>query len=188
MMLTVKRLSPFAMFISIAASSPSSFAQKAHVDKQVNISFFSEAPLENIDAHTKSAVGVIDMNTGAVFFKVPIKTFTFKKALMQEHFNENYMESDKYPHATLKGQIINLPDPNKDGTYSVTVEGDLTIHGVTQKRQIPGTLVIKGNELQVTSEFDVRLADHNITIPKLVIKNIAEVVQVKVSSTLVPSP
>ncbi|MCS6992160.1 MAG: YceI family protein [Chitinophagales bacterium] len=163
-------------------------AQKTFLDKQVSISFFSEAPLENIDAHTQSAVGVIDLATGAVFFKVPIKTFKFKKALMQEHFNENYMESDKYPYATFKGKILNLPDPLQDGSYDVTVEGELTIHGVAQKRQIPGTLTLKDNTLQVNSEFDVRVADHNIKIPTIVVKNIAEVVQVKVSSTLTPAP
>lgn len=173
--------------VLVCVTAYPALSQKAHLDKQAQISFFSEAPLENIDAHSKSAVGIIDISNGAVFFKVPIKSFSFKKALMQEHFNENYMESDKYPHATLKGQIKEFPDLKKEGTYNVVVEGDLTIHGVTQKRSIPGTIRVQGDTLTVTSEFDVRLADHNIKIPTLVIKNIAEVVQVKVNSTLLPS-
>ena len=102
---------------------------------------------------------------------------------MQEHFNENYMESDKYPKASFKGNITDLSkiDFTKDGKYGVNVSGDLTMHGVTKKVSAPGTVSVKSGKVAAESKFNLRLADYNISIPALVKDNIAEVIEITVS-------
>ncbi len=117
-----------------------------------------------------------------IFFKVEIQSFQFKKSLMQEHFNEDYMESDKYPFAEFRGKLVSAPDLTKDGTYPVTVAGTLNIHNVPKEYQVPGSLIVRGGRVTATADFKVRLADHHIKIPRLLVKNIAEVVDVKVSA------
>jgi len=163
-------------------------AQDVYLDTKGTISFFSSTPVEDIDAVSNQAVDAMNIKTGDVYFKVKMETFTFKKALMEEHFNENYIESDKYPYGSFKGKIDQSIDFTKDGTYSVTVTGDFTIHGVTKHRTIPGTIVVKGQSVEVTSTFEVKVADHNIKIPTIVIEHIAESVQAKVHSVLTPAP
>lgn len=105
---------------------------------------------------------------------------------MQEHFNENYMESDKYPNATFKGKLSDKIDPSKDGDYTVTVTGELEVHGVKQPRTITGTIKVLNRQISINSEFNVLCKDHQITIPKLVFKNIAESIQVTVSGNFNP--
>ena len=174
-------------FLLFAAFFFSASAQDVYLDTKGTISFFSETPVEDIDATSKQAVCAINVKTKDVFFKVRMESLTFKKALMQEHFNENYMESDQYPFATFKGKIDQDIDLTKDGTYQVTVTGALTIHGVAQDRTIPGTILVKGQSLDVSSTFDVKVADHKIRIPTIVSAQIAESVNVKVNSVLVPA-
>jgi hypothetical protein len=163
-------------------------AQPIFVGTTDTVTFFSTTPVANIDARSTQAVGAINQSTRDVFFKVPMKTFVFKKALMQEHFNENYVESDKFPNATFKGKIVEEVDLTKDGTYPVTVSGEFTVHGVAKPRTIPGTVAVKGNNMYVKTSFDVKLADHNIAIPTIVSQEIAETVNVKVSGMLTASP
>lgn len=150
--------------------------------RNAKLSFFSEAPIENISAESNSGVSALDLSTKYVYFKVPMRSFVFKKSLMQEHFNENYMESSKYPNAEFNGKIIDPVDLSKDGTYPVEVQGDLNIHGVTKSYKVKAELKVKGGEISANSSFPVKLADHDIKIPRLVIKNIAEIVQVTVAS------
>lgn len=161
-------------------------AQDVYVSRDAGISFFSSAPIEDIQAKTNKAVSAINITTGSIYFKVPIKTFQFEKDLMQEHFNSDYLESDKFPFAEFKGKINAPINPAVDSTYDVTVAGQLTIHGVTKDYTTPGTLVISNGKLTATSTFNVRLVDHKISIPRLLIKNIAEVVQVKVNASYSP--
>lgn len=161
-------------------------AQSIYISKDARVSFFSSAPIENIEANTNQAVSAINMNTGSVFFKVPIKSFQFERDLMQEHFNSDYLESDKYPYAEFQGKINPIPSIAKDGTYPVIVAGQLTIHGVTKPYQEPGTIKIKNGQIIAISSFKVKLADHNIKIPRLLLKNIAEVVDVKVNAAYQP--
>src|SRR5436190_22377280 len=119
-------------------------AQDKFFTKTGKISFYSKAIIENIEAHNRSVTCVIDTKTGLVQFSVPIKGFEFEKALMQEHFNENYLESDKYPKSTFRGKILNMDKANytKKGTYPVEVEGDLFIHGVTKHVKQKGTITV----------------------------------------------
>lgn len=150
--------------------------------KDAFISFFSSAPIEDIAAQTNKAVSAINMKTGDIFFKVPMRTFQFKRALMQEHFNSDYLQTDKFPFATFNGKIENFTPPSGDGTYPVTVDGQMTIRGVTKEYKIPGTLEVRNGQVTATAAFDVRLADHHVPIPKIVYKNIAEVLAIKVKA------
>lgn len=161
-------------------------AQDVHSCRNATLSFFSSAPMEDIDAKTSQGVSAINTKTKAVYFKVPINTFQFKKKLMQEHFNENYLESEKYPHAEFKGNIVDNVDFSKDGSYPVTVEGSLNIHGVSKNYREKGTITVKGGRINAAAKFNVRVADHKIKIPTLVIKNIAEVVEVSVNADYQP--
>jgi hypothetical protein len=162
-----------------------SFSQ-VYMAKTCEVTFFSEAPMENIEAKNTSARPILNTATNDIAVRIPINGFVFEKPLMQEHFNENYMESSKYPNATFKGKINETIDYTKDGTHKVTSTGKLDIHGVEKDRTLDGTLTIKGGVITLASQFNVKLADHKIEIPSLVGNKIAEVVLVKLNSQLEP--
>ncbi len=149
----------------------------------VKTTLFSEAPLENIEATSAAGVSIIDMATGEVMVSLPVKSFQFKKGLMQEHFNENYMESDKFPRATFKGIIAAPLPPLKDGDYPISVSGELDVHGVKQSRTVKGTLTVRGQAVSVVTSFDVQCKDHGIKIPTMVFKNIAETIRITASAS-----
>ncbi|HRY32344.1 MAG TPA: YceI family protein [Bacteroidales bacterium] len=169
----------------VLAFSYQAAAQK-YITKNGKISFFSSTPIENIEAHNKQVNSALDATTGEFVFKVLMKSFAFEKALMQEHFNENYVESDKFPNATFNGKIVNLSEINfsKAGVYPVTIQGDLTIHGVTKKINEKGTVEVKDGKVNGKAKFYVKPADYNISIPKTVMKNIAESIEVTVDVML----
>ena len=160
--------------------------QDIYVSKNAKISLYSSAPIEDIKASTSSGGSVYDPASGELEFSVNIKSFTFEKELMQEHFNSDYLESDKFPKATFKGKIQEHVDVTKDGSFPITVTGDLTVHGVTQKRTLTGSFNVKGGVVTMTSEFMVKCADHQIKIPKIVFHNIAESIKINVSATYAP--
>ncbi len=173
------------LFIGIISLS-SANAQK-YMTKTGHIKFYSETPIETIEADNNQVNAALDSQTGDFVFKVLIKSFQFEKALMQEHFNENYMESDKFPNSTFQGKVTNLSDVNfaKEGSYDVTIEGDLTIHGVTKKISEKGTFTVKaGDKIEGKSKFNVKPADYDIKIPGAVVKNIAETLEVTVNIEL----
>jgi hypothetical protein len=145
------------------------------------VHFFSATAMENIDATTNSAICVLNTKTKKVFCKIKQSGFTFKDKLMQEHFNENYMESDKFPYAQLDMVIVEDLDFTKDGTYDITLKGTIEMHGVKKDREIKGKLTIKnGQPVSATAGFMVKLADHDIKIPSIVGANIAEDVKTNV--------
>ncbi|MFT3885120.1 MAG: YceI family protein [Flavobacteriales bacterium] len=159
-------------------------AQERFSTRNGEVSFFSSTPMENIEAVNHKATSVLDATSGAIEFSVLIKAFEFEKALMQEHFNENYMESNTYPKATFKGRItgISAQDIRMPGQYPVTVEGDLTMHGVTKHVTAPGIINVEPTAaVKATSTFNVKPADYNIKIPAMVRGKIAEEIQVKVA-------
>jgi len=158
------------------------------LSREVVISFFSEAPLEDIKSESKEGVSAIDTSSNKVYFKVPIRSFEFEKSLMQEHFNENYLESSKYPNAEFNGTIKEPVDLSRDGTYPVTVQGDLTIHNVRKSYTVKGEMKVRGGEITAHAVFPVHVADHQIKVPRLVIKNIAEIVEVTINATYRPDP
>lgn len=160
-------------------------AQK-YMTKSGTIKFFSDTPMEKIQGINRQVNSALDFVNGNFVFKVLIQGFEFEKALMQEHFNENYMESDKFQNSTFSGKITNIKDVNqaKDGVYKVVTEGDLTMHGVTNKVKINGTLEVKGGKILGKATFNVAPKDYNITIPSAVIKNISSTIQVDVDISL----
>lgn len=160
-------------------------AQK-FVCKNGDVSFFSKTPVEDIDANTKVAMILLDTSTGKVNTKMLIKLFMFKNRLMQDHFNENYMESDKYPYAILDAKIMEPVPYYKDGSYNVTLEGFMEIHGVKKPVKINGVINVKGGVISSKSEFMVKLKDYKIDIPKIVVKSIAEEVKVTVNAVFEP--
>ena len=160
-------------------------AQK-YMTKGGTIRFSSDTPMEKIEAVNRQVNCALDFTTGNFVFKVLIRGFEFEKALMQEHFNENYMESEKFPNSTFNGKITNIKDVNlaKDGVYKVVAEGDLFMHGITNKVKVNGTLEVKTGKVLGVATFNVAPKEYNITIPAAVIKNISEAIKVDVNITL----
>jgi hypothetical protein len=171
------------MFLSVLA-----IAQDKFFTKSGKISFVSKGNIETITAKHKSVTCVLDSKSGAIQFAVLMKGFEFPKALMQEHFNENYVESDKYPKADFKGQITNNSEVNyaQDGVYNAKVKGTLTIHGVSKETEIPGKITVKGGKPQLNTEFNILLSDYNIKIPAVVKENISNTVTITTDCGLEP--
>lgn len=155
---------------------------QVYLSPQGKVHFHSYAPIEDIDAVSSEGECLINGAGNKVTAKVTIKSFVFPKALMQEHFNENYLESEKFPYATLETTIKEPINLKKDGSYKVTLKGTFEIHGVKRACEIPGTLVIKnGQPYSATAAFDIKLVDYNIKVPTAVVMKIAEVIKVDVS-------
>ncbi|HLN54456.1 MAG TPA: YceI family protein [Bacteroidales bacterium] len=174
-------------FLLIILAAPVN-AQR-YMTKTGHISIYSHTPIEDIKADNNQAASVMDLSTGEIVFQVLIKSFKFEKALMEEHFNENYMESDKYPKSTFRGNITD-PSPStlsKEGKYDVTIEGDLNIHNVTKKITAKGTMEVGNGTLTAFSKFDIIPADYNIQIPAVVRDNIAKVIEVTVDIRYSPA-
>jgi YceI-like domain len=163
-------------------------AQK-YISKTGHIWFFSHTPVEDIEAHNHQVASTLNVSNGEIAFGMLIKGFEFKKALMQEHFNENYMESDKIPKANFKGKITNLSniDFKKDGTYATEVSGDLTIHGVTKPITTKGTIDVKDGKVTAKAKFIVSPKDYDIKIPSVVEKNIAREIEVNIDTSYSPT-
>lgn len=163
-------------------------AQDKYFTKTGRIEFSSKAPLEDIEAKNKTVAAILDTKSGALQFSVLMKGFEFPKALMQEHFNENYVESDKYPKAEFKGSITNNATINytTDGTYPAQVGGKLTIHGVTRDIKTTGTIKVEGGKIDANSVFSVLVSDYDIKIPSVVKDKISKTIKVTVDCRLEP--
>ena len=157
-----------------------------YVGEKCKITFFSETKLENIDATNSVTKPVFKAETGDFAIKAQLNAFVFKSAFMQEHYNENYVESEKFPFATFKGKVKETIDYSKDGTHNVTMVGTLDMHGVELPRTITGTVTVKGGVITMDSKFDVKVADYKIKVPSLYVEKIAESVQVTFHTEMVP--
>ena len=162
----MKRIFLLAFFLNIVFAVN---GQK-YMTKNGFIGFYSHTPMEDIKADNNQVVGVLDISTGEMVFQALIKSFHFNRALMEEHFNENYMESEKFPKSLFKGKITNLAsvDFSKTGTYDVTVEGDLTIRDVKNKISTKGTIEVVNGDINANSKFNIVPEDYKITIPGVV--------------------
>ena len=160
------------------------FAQ-IYMAKSCEVSFFSSSPLEDIEAINKAAKPLVNTGTNDVQIKLVNTAFIFEKPLMQEHFNENYMESEKYPSTIFKGKINEKIDWKKDGENKVTVTGKMLMHGVEKEITFDGLVTIKGEEIIMAAKFKVHVADYKIKVPSLYVQNIAEDVDVKINAILV---
>lgn len=141
---------------------------------------------EKIEAINNEVANILDAKTGDIVFQVLIKSFKFERELMREHFNENYMESDKFPKAEFKGAIANIGEVNfsKDATYNVKVAGKLTIHGITNDVSVPGALTVKGNTVSAKAKFTVVLKDYKIEVPSLVADKLNTEATISLESSL----
>jgi polyisoprenoid-binding protein YceI len=167
-----------------------SMAQVKLTTRTGSISFYSVAPMENIEAHSHSAASVINKETGEFEIGVVVKSFAFEKALMQEHFNENYLETHKFPRSTFRGRINDLEkvDFNRHGQYGVTVSGQLVIHGETRTVTTPAIISVKPEGVAASAMFSVLLSDYKIRIPALVRDKISNDVKIVVNLTYDFSP
>ena len=183
---------PFSLFLAVLwlLSLSAAHAQTRYLTKTGQVSFFSATPIEDIDARNQQVAAVLDLGTGQLAFSLPVKGFVFKRTLMQEHFNESYLESDKYPKATFTGRFAGLDAATLalPGPHAVQVAGDLTLHGVTRRILVPASLELKGGQLVAAATFIVASADYGIEIPLLVRDNIAKTVTVRVDLTCAPVP
>jgi hypothetical protein len=180
----MKRLFLLVFFLNIVIALN---AQK-YMTKNGFIGFYSHTPMEDIKADNNQVVGALDISTGEMVFQALIKSFHFDRALMEEHFNENYMESDKFPKSVFKGKITNLAsvDFSKNGTYEVTVEGDLTIHDVTNKISTKGTVEVVSGGINANSKFKIVPEDYKINIPGVVRDKFDKTMEVTVTMKYAP--
>lgn len=159
-----------------------------YMTKNGYIGFLSDTPLEVIKGDNNQVASVLDIATGELVFQVLMKSFHFDRALLEEHFNENYAESDEFPKSSFSGKITNLAaiDLTKTGKYEVTVDGDLTLHGVTKKITSKGTLEVVEGGINASSKFSVVPEDYKIEIPNLVRSNIAKNIEITVTMKYTP--
>jgi len=180
----MKRLTILFFLLSLVLSAN---AQK-YMTKNGFIGFYSHTPMEDIKADNNQVAGVLDTSTGEMVFQALIKSFHFERALMEEHFNENYMESEKFPKSSFKGKITNLSAVNfsKNGTYDVTVEGDLTIRDATNKISTKGTIEVMTGGINANSKFNIVPEDYKIKIPGVVREKIDKNLEVTVIMKYTP--
>ncbi|MBC6365227.1 YceI family protein [Algoriphagus sp. AK58] len=180
-MKSILTLSALLFFLHVGEAG----AQTLYGTSSGEVSFFSDTPLETIEAVNKKSGAIINTTSQEIAVQMKITDFVFPNKLMQEHFNENYMESEKYPTASFKGKIKEQVDLSKAGTYPVTAEGSLSIHGVTKPVTVKGTIISSGNDLKLDFKFQVKPEEYKIEVPSLVITKIAELIDVSGKMTLV---
>lgn len=153
-----------------------------------NVYFTSIAPLETIESYNRQVLSIFEPSSGKMAFKVLIKSFVFDKAAMQEHFNKNYLHSDKFPTASFNGTIKNIDAYNfsKPGSYKVEVLGNLSIHGISKELLAIGLVIVKDSSITLQCNFPVNLTDFDVKIPANFVNNIAKTVQVRVDCELFP--
>ena len=179
----------FVLFALVAMTATVSAQQGAKYftrDGKVKFDATSANSPEKIEALSKTATCVLDVQSGNMQWAVLLKGFKFEKALMEEHFNENYVESNKYPKATFNGRITNLSEVNfaKDGTYNAVVTGQMTLHGVTKEITTNGAITVSGGKVNVNAGFTLTLADYNIDVPSLVSDKLAKEAKILIDTAL----
>lgn len=157
-----------------------------YMGKTCTTHFFSKTSMKDIEAKSNTAKPVLDAVSGSFQMRLQNTSFKFESSFMEEHFNENYMESEKYPYATFKGKINEKVDYTKDGENKVTCTGTMEMHGTTQQITTTGTLTVKGNQITVISKFKIKPADYKIKVPSLYVKEIAEEIDVDINAVLEP--
>lgn len=161
-----------------------SAAQKYTVENS-SVVFFSSSALENIKGTNSKSASIFNVATSEIAFSIPIGDFEFDRSLMKEHFNEKYLETEKYPKAKFQG-LINGFDPTKSGSQMITASGKLTMHGISKEVAIPAVMELRNNKIETGAKFIVKLADYQISIPQLMWQNIAEQVEVTLAFTYKP--
>lgn len=173
----------FTLLLCLAV--PLSTTGQKYISEKSTITFFSKATIEDIAARNEKGMGMFDLTTSEVAFSIPIKDFIFEKALMQEHFNEKYLETEKFPKASFQGKITGFTG-DESGPQPARAIGKLTIHGVTRDVDVPGTFEKRGNQILLNAKFMVILEEYNVKRPQVLWKNIAESVEVTIDFILKP--
>jgi hypothetical protein len=173
-------------FIALAMIGHTTAYSQFYSTRTGFIGFYSKTPLEDIKAENNQVYAVIDAGKKNIAFTLLVKGFIFAKELMQEHFNENYVESDKYPKASFSGSYTGEVHLDKDGVYPVTIKGGLTLHNVTKQIEVPATMEVKGGKLLGKSDFMLKPEDFNMTIPSVVRDKISKEVTVHIRVECTP--
>lgn len=176
------------MILAVILFSYTINAQEKFYTKTGKVSFFSTTTMENISAINKTVVCLMNTKTGDLQFAVLMKGFEFKKALMQEDFNRDYVESTQFPKSEFKGLVTNNAAVNYavNGKYNAEVKGKLTLHGVTKDISVNGTITIKDGKASLNSVFSILIADYNVSIPKMYVDNISKSIRITVECVLEP--
>jgi len=174
--------------VLLPAASQAQQKDRLIVTQRGQTEFFSKAagPAQDIQAIDKTGKVSLNLTNGDIRVEIQMKNFTLPKSLMQKHYNERYMQTDRYPEATFTGKIRNWNQTNSDTVNKVIAYGNFTVHGVTHKREIQGILTKKGSKYLLDATFEVKLADHNIEIPVLFFTKITEAVKVTARYELAP--
>ena len=171
----------------LLVASIGAFGQGKFIAKNAYISFYSSTPMEDILGESNEAVTILNGETGEIGFQALMTTFHFKRALMEEHFNENYMESTKFPKAKFNGKIEAFnKDMLKAPLANIKITGQLNVHGVEKTITVPGTLGLENGKLVATSKFKVTPEDFGISIPSLVRDKIGKEMDVTVKAEYLP--
>jgi hypothetical protein len=171
----------FSVLFCLAVMRPASAYSQLYTTRSGFIGFYSKTALEDIRGENNQVYAVIDAGKKNLAFAALLKGFIFPKELMQGHFNENYVESDKYPKAVFSGAYVGEVPLDKDGVYKVSVKGSLTLHNVTRTIETPATLEVKAGHLLGVAEFKLKPEDFNIGIPSVVRDKIDKEIMVKVN-------
>lgn len=174
-----------SLIVILLISCSLSYSQN-YICRNGYIRFFSTTPMEDIEGISKESISVLNTSTNDIVFKVTITSFKFNSSLMQDHFNENYMESEKYPTSIFKGKINEKIDWSKDGTYNISATGTMNCHGVDKTIVEKGTLIISKGIITIKTSFKIKLEDYKIKIPEIVFNKIAESVDVSTNFIYTP--
>ncbi|HTE29449.1 MAG TPA: YceI family protein [Chryseolinea sp.] len=180
-----KLLRSTSIFLFVLGATGSLNAQQRFFAEKSTVVFFSDGVIEDISAKSEKVTSIFDAVDGEIAYLMSIKDFQFVNKLMQVHFNEKYMETDKFPKSSFQGKISGF-NFVAGGKQQVTATGKLTIHGVSKNIEVPGTIEVDGSKLVVKSKFIIKLLDYNIKVPQIVWQNIAQ--QVEVSLDFVYRP
>ena len=176
------------LFLLALMILPGMVSAQKYMTKTGYIGFFGQTPLEDIKADNNQVVSILDTSSGELVFQILMRSFHFERSLMEEHFNENYIESEKYPKSVFKGKITNFSDINfsKSGTYNAIVEGEMNIHGVAKPFSAKGSIEIKKGGITAKSKFKIKPEDFKIAIPGLVKDKIAKEMEVSLEMNYTP--
>jgi hypothetical protein len=179
----------FLFLLLLVSILTPNLAQSKYFTRAGTVIFDAEGKLDDIEeikAKNKAATCILDAATGQMEWSVTMNKFEFANSLMQKHFNENYVESEKYPKANFRGKIADISKVNfsKDGTYPVAVKGTMNLHGVTKEVDVKGNITVEKGKITAASSFDILLKDYKIDIPTVVFVKIAEAAKVSVSAVL----
>lgn len=176
------------IFFSIVSLISVSINAQVFTTSTGNVNFISATKFEEFSAQNNQVSAAVSADKGVVQFKVPVNSFQFEKALMQTHFQENYMESATFPNSTFKGKIKDVSNVkfNVDGVYDVVADGTLELHGVSKEISVPGKITVKGTAVNLAANFSILCSDYGVKIPKNNVNQVSNSIAIKVNCDLAP--